>query len=697
MARTTLCLLALASPCRAVPVPFEYQPQGRVNGVGLAGTFNAWRPDANPMSRTPSGLYAATLDLAPGPYQYKFVVDGTQWLADPMAPATPPNGNSPLWVTPAGRAAPARRGDGKVLAYAIRHDPRVDVLRLSKARVQFRLHAAANDVAAALLDIQGRRERVPMARATTDGATETWTAVVSLKGPARYRFLMSDIASIGPEIGQGGANGVPFTYDPAKTPLLETPAWVQDTVWYQVFPERFADGDATNDRKPPKGVPAWETPLSSVAGNPNDYWWGGDLKGVKSKLPYLKRLGITGIYLNPIFDGPDTHKYATTDYLRIAPEFGAEKDLKDLCDAAHKAGMRVMLDGVFNHTSVYFFAFQDVLKSQENSRYAGWYHVHSWPVLDPVTHYQGAEARSIPYAGWWGIKWMPKLNTDNPQVQDYLLKVATYWIDRCGIDGWRLDVANEVSSAFWPKFRKAVKAAKPDAYIIGEIWENASQWLRGDQFDAVMNYPFRGAVLDFFSRGTTDAAQFVHALDAIRGDYPSQATMAMFNMLGSHDVTRLLQESGGDARRDALATLFQMTYPGSPCIYYGDENGMTGGTDPYNRAPMVWNKARWNLPLRGEYIRAVALRRAHPALRGAGIETLSAEAASKSVVLARWGGGETLIVAFNGSDASRTVKARAAGLKGPLTDLWNGGAVPVRNGSISLTLPPFGGAVLAEG
>lgn len=691
----TLSIFTLATAAaRAVPVTFRYVPKAPAGNVSVAGSFNNWDKAANPM-RESDGSWAATVDVEPGPVQYKFVVNGDVWVSDPNAgEPIPPDGNSVMWVVPPGESAEHAMGDGKILSFAVKA---AQPMRVGKDSVRFTLTTASDDVVSvSLMAPPSLGAGRAMPRAAT-GPTDTFSVTRAVSGTVRYRFLLKD----GNATWTLGAKGllpgnVPnniFVLDVSTMPFLQTPAWAPDTVWYQIFPERFANGSKVNDTKPPKGVPDWNTPLSAVSGNPNDHWWGGDLQGIINKLPYLKSLGVSGIYINPIFEGPDTHLYATTDYFKVAPQLGDEATLKRLVEEAHKDGIRVMLDGVFNHTSVYFFAFQDILKNQENSKYKDWYHIKSFPVLDPTKNYTAEDGKTIPYEGWWGIKWMPKLNTDNPETAAYLLKVATYWIEKTDIDGWRLDVANEVSQDYWRKFRKAVKGAKPDAIIIGEVWDDASQWLKGDEFDAVMNYPFRGAVLDFFAHGKTDAKTFSGQLEAVRGWYTPAANAAMLNLLGSHDTARLLTEAKGNVQRAALATLFQMTYPGSPSIYYGDGVGMAGGNDPWNRAPMVWNKARWNMSLHETVRRAVLLRNNHPALRGMDIETLLAD--GKTVAFLRKGGGETMITAFNAGNTEQTLEIPLPnGAPERWADAWRGGAASAKDRTLTITLPPLSGAAL---
>lgn len=299
------------------------------------------------------------------------------------------------------------------------------------------------------------------------------------------------------------------------------PEWVHDAIVYQIFPERFYNGNQNND--PQHTLPWNEKPKS-------DSFFGGDLDGIIEKLPYLSALGINVIYLTPIFHSPTNHKYDTTDYFSIDPHFGDLDTCKDLVDKAHQLGIRVIFDAVFNHCGDHFFAFEDVKKKGAASKYKDWFFIRDFPVVQsPEPNYE-TFAVNVPN--------MPKLNTGNPEVKEYLLKVVRYWMEETGIDGWRLDVANEVDHQFWRDFRKLVKGIKEDALIIGEIWHHSGAWLRGDQFDGVMNYLFRDDVLYFFAGHKINVSKFNHRLTQSRMNYPDQANVCMFNLLDSHDTER---------------------------------------------------------------------------------------------------------------------------------------------------------------
>jgi len=415
------------------------------------------------------------------------------------------------------------------------------------------------------------------------------------------------------------------------------PAWVKDAVFYQIFPERFANGDPSND--PPGTEPWGGTPTARN-------YFGGDLRGILQRLEYLSSLGITAIYLNPIFASNTNHKYQTTDYLRIDPHFGDEATFQELIVACHARGIRVILDGVFNHTGVDFFAFADVKKNGASSRYKDWYFFKGFPV-GPVS--------SPNYQCWWGYGSLPKLNTGNNEVRDYIFAVTRHWLE-FGIDGWRLDVPNEIPHEFWIEWRRLVKSINPDAYIVGEIWENGAPWLKGDQFDAVMNYRFRKACVDFFATGDAVPSQFDTALAHQRSDYPDSVNFGLLNLLGSHDTERFLTLCHNDTESLKLALLFQMTYPGAPSIYYGDEVGMKGKKDPGCRGTMVWDEERRDSSVLHYVQRTIRLRMDHPVFRRGDFSRLVADDKNSVYGFLRRDGGESAVVIINNSTRERVIE-----------------------------------------
>ena len=308
--------------------------------------------------------------------------------------------------------------------------------------------------------------------------------------------------------------------------------------------------------------------------------FGGNLAGICEKLEYIASLGVNAIYLCPIFKSNSNHRYHTVDYFEIDPVLGTLKDFDKLVKNAHKLGLRVILDGVFNHCSRGFFQFNSLMELGKNSPYVDWFHVHGWP----LHAYSGKPN----YDCWWGYPALPKFNTDNPDVRDYLFSVGEYWMKR-GIDGWRLDVPNEIDDdSFWQEFRRRIKAINPDAYIVGEIWDEPSRWLQGDQFDGVMNYQFRKAVLAYlFDEKPIDVAEFAKRL---QDAFPEGRFGVPMNLLGSHDTIRLASLPCSNLQRVKLALALLFFLPGAPCIYYGEEIGMLGGKDPDNRRAFPWDE-----------------------------------------------------------------------------------------------------------
>ncbi len=380
--------------------------------------------------------------------------------------------------------------------------------------------------------------------------------------------------------------------------------WVADAVFYQIFPERFCNGEPAND--PPGVVPWNDLPT-------RENFFGGDLRGILARLDYLQDLGVTALYLNPIFRAGTNHRYDTWDYFQVDPALGDAALLKELVEAAHRRGMRLILDGVFNHCGEGFAPFQDVCEKGAASQFADWFLVHSFPL----------QKEPLSYATCGGAPYLPKLNASYRPVQEYLFKVARYWLEEAGIDGWRLDVPFKVPFAFWREFRRVVKAANPAAYLVGEVWREAAPWLEGDTFDGVTNYRLRELILDYCLTNVLDGEDFgfeVHMLRRAQGPLAAN----MLNLLGSHDTARIFTLLKGDLERLRIALTFLMTVPGAPLVYYGDEVGLLGEADPDCRRTMPWEEARWDTRVLSLYKELIALRRSHPAFRHGEVETLAA-------------------------------------------------------------------------
>lgn len=377
---------------------------------------------------------------------------------------------------------------------------------------------------------------------------------------------------------------------------FEVPQWAKNKVVYQIFPSRFASSKEIPDK-------IWyQAPIRSSAE------LGGDLKGITGRLDYLKDLGIDIVYMTPIFHSRSSHKYDTIDYYTIDPTFGTTEDLIELVNKAHSMGMCVMLDAVFNHTAPEFFAFHDLETNWEHSQYKNWYYCKGKPKRPKIF---GIKPNYKCFSYFGG---MPKLNLENPDTANYVIDVALYWLRKTGIDGWRLDVGDEVSHRFWQKFRTAVKQEFPEALIVGEVWHYAADFLQGDTWDTVMNYPFLNAALDFVADEVISAEAFLNELGFLRGNLNTACYPLLWNLIDSHDTARALHRCDGNKDKLRLLAAMQLLLPGMPFIYYGDEVGLTGGRDPDCRRGMLWSTQRQDLDLYSYYQRLIALRKQYPCL-----------------------------------------------------------------------------------
>ena len=434
----------------------------------------------------------------------------------------------------------------------------------------------------------------------------------------------------------------------AKEDLYEEVPWLQEAIAYQIFPDRFCNGDPSIN---PEGVLPWggKVTLNTM--------FGGDLRGVIDKLDYLQDLGVNLVYLTPIFKSNTAHKYNTSDYFNIDPQFGTVEVAKELVEKCHEKGMKIVLDAVFNHSGDDFFAFQDVLENQEESKYKDWYFIDSFPVSkEKINYYTFGPNHSN----------MPKLNTNNSELREYLLNVGEYWIKEIGIDEWRLDVCDEIGHDFWRDFKKRIKSVNSDAVIIGEIMHEANSFLKGDQLDGIMNYPFKNAVGDFFGHRYINVNEFSNILGLNRMLYMDSITKQMWNLIDSHDTKRFLTEAGNDIEAMKLAVAFQFTYLGIPYIYYGDEVGMDGGDDPQNRKCMVWNKEEQNLEMLDYYKKFIKLRKENKVLVYGDYKEIYCE--DNVIAFSRRYNDDICIAIFNNNKTEETIKLP---LIGKVQDLLN--------------------------
>jgi cyclomaltodextrinase / maltogenic alpha-amylase / neopullulanase len=438
--------------------------------------------------------------------------------------------------------------------------------------------------------------------------------------------------------------------------LTDRPSWVADAIFYQIFPDRFAKSDRVAK---PGNLEAWDAPPTRFG------YKGGDLVGVSDHLDWLTDLGVNAIYFNPIFRSASNHRYHTHDFLEIDPLLGGDAGFEHLLRECEQHRIRVVLDGVFNHASRGFFQFNDVLENGEQSPWIDWFTIEGFP----LNAYEEDTAPN--YAAWWGNPALPKLNTDNPAVRQYLMGVAEHWIRR-GAHGWRFDVPEEITTpGFWEEMRQRIRAVDPDAYLVGEVWNRATAWIGdGSRFDGVMNYPITEANLRFAAGGRVDVAVaepvnlalaepldgpgYSAAVADHLGAYPWEAHLANLNLLGSHDTARVHSMLGGDTASVRLAAALMFTFPGAPCIYYGDEIGLRGGHDPGSRGGFPWNADEtWDNELLQCFRELSALRSREPALRYGVYATVGAS--NGLYAFSRTLGQRQLTIAVNAGDAATTI------------------------------------------
>ena len=362
-----------------------------------------------------------------------------------------------------------------------------------------------------------------------------------------------------------------------RSEVVKLPEWYTDAVVYNIFPDSFAD---EKENLAERGQT-----LTSADGMVSRSRLGGTIRGITENLDYICGLGFNCLYLNPVFCAGEYHKYDIVDYYHIDPCMGTDEDFLELTEAVHERGMHIIIDGVFNHCSWYFPRFEDVVRNGCDSEYKDWFYELSFPVVRPNTEQEEPEYACFAYE-----RKMPKLNTANPQVQEYFANVGRYWIEKFHVDGWRLDVANEVDKNFWRKFRSAVHAANPEAVLIGEVWENAEVWLKGDMFDSVMNYDFRKHCRDFFALQQTTAEGFGWNMTDMFLRYPMQVSSGQLNLLDSHDVARFYSLCGEDYDRWQAAFLYLCMAPGVPSVFYGDEKRIAGVREEEYRRGMPWGE-----------------------------------------------------------------------------------------------------------
>ena len=471
------------------------------------------------------------------------------------------------------------------------------------------------------------------------------------------------------------------------TDFHDTPSWVPDAVFYQIFPDRFARSGRVVD---PGNLEPWDA-IPTRHG-----FKGGDLGGVIAHLDHISDLGANAILFNPIFQSASNHRYHAHDYYKIDPLLGDDALFDEMLAACHDRGIRVVLDGVFNHCSRGFFQFNDILENGDQSPYIDWFNIKGFPIYP----YHPSQNEAPNYEAWYDLPALPEFRTDNPIVREFLMKVVEYWTRR-GIDGWRLDVAAEITTpGFWQEFRSRVRAINPEAYVVSEIWQDSSAWVNDrEQFDGTMNYLYTGSVISFVAGHRVelatvfdqpwpitppiDANGFERAVTSVLDTYTDQAALGNLTTFSSHDTARILTICGEDEASVRLTALLALTFPGAAHIYYGEELGMKGHREPLSRNPILWDDAdTWNVGMLDTFKELIALRREHAALRG--VDYRSIWAKDMLYACERGSGNDRLAVVVNAGERESSFDVGY-----PATRVWgdvriDGGmlAVPGRSGAI---------------
>lgn len=512
-----------------------------------------------------------------------------------------------------------------------------------------------------------------MKKSYTTGFFDYYDADISLyRNRYAYYFEIRDKAGVRWYLDERGMNSergrtlkvFQFPYI-AREDVYESPSWLKEAICYQIFPDRFFREE--------KGDPVPEEEVLSSWGQKPERksFFGGNISGITSKIPYLKELGISLLYLTPLFESSSNHKYNTRDYYRIDPSFGTFRETQEMVRRCHENGIRVIFDAVFNHTGNDFFAFRDLLENQEDSVYKDWYHVDSYPV---------SKVRPSYYTFASNVSHMPKLNLQNREARKYFLDVARYWIREIGIDGYRLDVCDELSHDFLQDLRRAVKEEDREAILVGEIMHGSETFLEGRELDTIMNYPFRDAMTDYFAKGKIGTEVFLNVLVHNQIIYREEMTGQMLNLLGSHDTPRFLTEAKGDKGKLMLAVAFQFFYKGVPYVYYGDEVGIRGGHDPLCRKTMIWEETQQDGNLLSFFKKVISLRKKYRTLTYGDfkVETIQGEAFSFTRSMGEGDEGERILILFNVSNDSTQIGIGKA-YRGEALDLLT--QTPVNLGS----------------
>ena len=648
-----VCLMVLIFGrlvCYAAKVTLIYDPKGQsVNKVAIAGDFNSWNKDSDVFTKK-YGIFKITLEMEEGLHYYKLVIDDNQWIEDPRAEKVLRKedgyGSYNSGVLAGGDVAKelGPPAPDNINEKALKYEINV----ITGDSVEVKLRTLAGD--AEKVFIVFGEKRMPLDKEKSFLGFDYYSDVIFMEKPGAVYFEITD--------GNAKIDYPENRVSVELQALPPPPAWANGCVWYQIMLDRFCNGENAND---PKNTLPWgwdfSKPYTTEKGDFYSFVWdrffGGDLQGLIKKLPYLKELGIEAIYLTPVFESKSYQKYDASDYRHIDDNYGfvtdygalnetldpktwklteTDKLFVEFLNQAHSMGMKVIIDGVFNHSGEDFWAFKDLKAKNEESQYKDWYTVIDWEA------FKTGSSQGKGYSGWFGFGGLPEYREDEKglvaPVKEHIFDITKRWMDpngdgdpSDGIDGWRLDVPDCVKMPFWKDWVKHVRSINPNAYIAGELWVEAPQWLGKDLFDAQMNYPLAKLAVKYFIDKAHTPSAFGDKLNGLLGTYSMKNNLVQMNLLDSHDTDRIASmianpgreydkrnrlnpNDGGDYNKGYTnakpskndyellkqMTMFQFTFTGSPCIWYGDEAGMWGGDDPFDRKPMLWKEIKYDEP-----------------------------------------------------------------------------------------------------
>ncbi|RLG39244.1 MAG: hypothetical protein DRN91_00350 [Candidatus Alkanophagales archaeon] len=709
MGYKVLGLIPVRDYAKKYLVEFSYRPKGKgrdIHTVYLIGSFNSW--STNTPMRKDGERWIVRVCLREGIHQYCFLINNYKRVLDDENPHVKEVlGQKVSCITLVDGEVlrySGCKGDGNICEKALYHDQSVLYLSApTEHALTIRFRTSRDDVENIILhhNSDDKTGKEKMSLLYSDDLFDFYECTVNAWTSIRYYFEVVDgsrrLYYMRDRIAEDEC-GNPFEADPQRLYRnFSIPEWARFSVFYQIMPDRFFNGDPSND---PPEVRRWgELPKHSSV-------YGGDLKGIMVKLPYLKDLGVNAIYLTPLFDAPSFHKYDVRDYFKVDQHFGGAEALEALIREAHKNGIKVVVDGVFHHSGFFFKYFQDVIKNGPRSRYAGWFIIYRFPAFSLRYKIINYLTRLLPYELMWKVRMRfpppyecfcrnyeaPRFNYSNKEVWDFVLEVAEHWVRRFDIDGWRLDVAHGVPYKFWRFFRERMKIIKPDLYIFGEVISYSPSWFEEGCFDGMTNYDLYNLVKSFFADGSIGVKEFEKGLARLRFLQPPPYCFLMFNFLDNHDIDRFLTSCKGDKRKVKLALIFLFTYIGIPAILYGDEVGLKGRGLHGCRVTMVWDEESWDADLRDFYKKLISLRKREKALINGLYKTMFIDEKRNILVYKRESREGKVIVILNNS--SRRCKLETEVDPGCYHDALRGSMLSTRDGKLRIFLEPYEGRIL---